>query len=130
MKALAPFSALLAVASASTAAVRPFKVTYDGYKVVRLAVGDEVSKVNGIISRLSLTTWKGAPRAGAFADIVVPPAQVDAFTEEIAGMDAVTMHEDLGVSIVEESAFQVHAGRGPRSPCCVQLLNPFLQLAL
>jgi hypothetical protein len=102
MKHLAALAALCWLASAATLA--PRKVSYDGYKVFRLSFGDNVDKVNDIISKLSLTTWKGAPRAGATADIVVPPSQLAAFQSEIEGFSAVTMHEDLGASIAEESA--------------------------
>jgi hypothetical protein len=95
---------------AAAAAVQQAKVSYDGYKVFRVAVGDEVAKVNGIVEKLGLATWKGAPRANAMADIVVPPAQLEAFNAEIGDMDSITMHEDLGASIAEESDFSVYAG--------------------
>jgi Carboxypeptidase activation peptide len=108
MRYLALLSVLVALASA--AVLQPPKVSYDGYKVFRLAVGDEVSKVDAIISKLNLKTWTGAPRAGAFADLVVPPSQIDAFINETVGMDIITMHEDLGASIANESSFQVYAG--------------------
>jgi hypothetical protein len=102
------FSSLFALCAA--VAVQQRRVSYDGHKVFRVSVGQEVAKVNGIVSKLGLTTWKGAPRAGAFADVVVPPAQIDAFTAEIAGMDTTTMHEDLGASIAKESIFHTYAG--------------------
>ena len=106
---LALLSAFLSLAAG--AAVVKSKVTYDGYQVVRVPVKNQVAKVNNVISKLGLTTWKGAPRAGAFADIVVPPSKIDAFNSEIAGMDTITMHEDLGASISEESNFHVYAGK-------------------
>ncbi|KAK1984967.1 zinc carboxypeptidase [Colletotrichum cereale] len=110
MKSLAALSALVAAASAaSIAAESPEPVSYDGTKVFRVSVGDEVDRVNGVVSKLQLSTWKGAPRAGAFADIVVPAADVGAFEAEIAGMNVTTMHEDLGASIADESSFSVYA---------------------
>jgi len=102
------FIACLALASA--AAVVDRKVSYDGYKVFRLSVGDETAKVNDIVSKLSLKTWKGAPRAGAAADIVVPPSQVDAFQTAIDGFHFEMMHEDLGKSMAHESNFHDYAG--------------------
>jgi hypothetical protein len=102
-------SGLLAVASAAAVESSQRK-SYDGYKVFRLKVGEDVAKVNNIIDTLGLTTWKGKPRVGVPADIVVPPSQVDAFEAQIAGMEAVTMHEDLGASIADESNFSVYAG--------------------
>lgn len=104
--------ALLGMASAATL-LEPRKVSYDGYKVVRLPVGNQVAKVNNIVSKLGLATWKGAPRKGAFADIVVPPSQIAAFSEEVAGIDTIIMHEDLGASIAEESGFEIYAGLSP-----------------
>lgn len=101
-------SGLLALSSAT--AVQSPQKSYDRYKVVRLSVGEDVAKVTNMINRLGLTTWKGNPRAGAAADIVVPPSQIDAFEAEIAGMGAITMHENLGASIAEESTFSVYAG--------------------
>lgn len=117
------FLAALLLGAAPLAAASPApapqsssqRVSYDGYKVFRLPVGTDASKVAGIVDRLGLSTWKGAPRAGSFADVVVPPAQVDAFRGEIAGMEAVvTMHEDLGASIAEEASFQAYAGKYSR----------------
>ena len=106
-----PLILSICVSLASAAAVaKPESVSYDGYKVFRVAVGDEVAKVNDVVSGLGLATWKGAPRAGAFADIVVPPTKIESFAEKVAGLDTVTMHEDLGASIAEESSFHTYAG--------------------
>ncbi|WYZ44423.1 hypothetical protein EsH8_VII_000859 [Colletotrichum jinshuiense] len=110
MKSFAALFAIVATASAaSVAAPSAKRVSYDGTKVFRLSVGDEVDRVNGVVNKLQLTTWKGAPRAGAFADIVVPSGEVDAFKAEIAGMNVTTMHEDLGAAIADESSFSLYA---------------------
>ncbi|KAF9869950.1 hypothetical protein CkaCkLH20_12559 [Colletotrichum karsti] len=110
MRSLAALSTIVAAASAASVAAGSAKrVSYDGTKVFRVSVGDEVDRVNDIVSKLQLTTWKGAPRAGAMADIVVPPTEVEAFNAEIAGLNVTTMHEDLGASIADESGFQVYA---------------------
>ncbi|KAH8904959.1 zinc carboxypeptidase [Coniochaeta sp. PMI_546] len=114
MKHLAFLSVCGALASAAAVA-KPEKVSYDGYKVFRVAVGTQVAKINDVVSSLGLTTWKGAPRAGAFADIVVPPTKIDAFADKIAGLTAVTMHEDLGASIAEESNFHTYAAGSANS---------------
>ncbi|KAK2024406.1 zinc carboxypeptidase [Colletotrichum zoysiae] len=110
MKSLATLSALVATASAASVAFEsPEPVSYDGTKVFRVSVGDEVDRVNDIVNKLQLSTWKGAPRAGAFADIVVPAADVGTFEAEIAGLNVTTMHEDLGASIASESTFSTYA---------------------
>ncbi|KAK4214253.1 hypothetical protein QBC37DRAFT_342421 [Rhypophila decipiens] len=106
------FSALslfLTVTSAAVSQPKPAAKSYKGYKVFRVPVGTDASKVSGIVNKLGLTTWKGAPRAGTFADIVVPPTEVAAFNQEVSGMDVVTMHQDLGASIDEENAFGTYA---------------------
>ncbi|KAK1528737.1 zinc carboxypeptidase [Colletotrichum costaricense] len=110
MKSLAALSTLVAAATAaSVVGASSKRVSYDGTKVFRLSVGDEVDRVNGVVDKLQLTTWKGAPRAGAFADIVVPATEVESFKAEVAGMNLTTMHEDLGASIADESGFSVYA---------------------
>jgi hypothetical protein len=110
MKHLSVLSVFTAAVSAASLNQQVTKISYDGYKVIRLAVGEEVDKVNGIVSNLGLKTWKGAPRAGAYADIVVPPSQFKAFSAATSGMEAITMHQDLGASIAEESSFHTYAG--------------------
>ncbi|KAE9580392.1 Metallocarboxypeptidase A-like protein [Colletotrichum fructicola] len=110
MKSLAVLSTTFAAASAAAVAgASSQRVSYDGTKVFRVSVGDEVDRVNGVINKLQLNTWKGVPRAGALADIVVPPEQVDEFNAEISGLNVTTMHEDLGLSIADESSFSVYA---------------------
>ena len=96
--------------AASAAATGVNTVNYDGYKVYRLAVGDKVSQVNDLINSLSLSTWKGSPKAGATSDIVVPPSQVQAFEQGTADFDTQVMHDNLGASIQDESKFEVYAG--------------------
>ena len=94
----------LLVALASAAAVQP-KVDYDGYKVVRLGVGNKVDVVNNLIDTLSLSSWTGHARENGLIDLVVPPAHVDAFTAATHGMHTEVMHENLGVSIAAEAHY-------------------------
>lgn len=121
MRFVFALSSCFALSTAVVVQNRPQRVSYDGYKVFRVSVGKEVAKVNDIVSSLGLTTWKGAPRAGAFADIVVPPTKLEAFADKVVGMDATTMHEDLGASISEESAFQVYASTLAIGSCYTRL---------
>lgn len=85
------------------------QVSYDGYSVFRVSVGKQVQKVNSIVNRLSLQTWKGAPRENTMADVVVPPDLIDVFRRKISGMHAITMHDNLGESIARESPVQTYA---------------------
>lgn len=101
MKYSLAVSGLFALASAATLAPTSSspKKSYAGYKVVRLSVGPDVAAVQGMVDRLGLATWMGAPRANAKTDIVVPPERVSAFEAETAGMDSLLMHDDLGASM-------------------------------
>lgn len=115
MRLLLSTLALLAATGARGAVVEPRTVSYNGYKVFRLAVGDQVDRVNALVSDLSLATWKGAPRSNAMADIVVAPGQLDQFRARTAGLDMITMHEDLGAAIAEESSFGLYAAGSANS---------------
>lgn len=108
MKLLLSLYSLLGLASA--AALQSRKVSYDGFKVVRVPVGMDASKVTDIVSKLGLSTWKGAPQAGRFADIVVSPDRLDDFTKATQGMEVEVMHENLGESIAQESEFPAFSG--------------------
>lgn len=105
------FAAVGLASLASGAAVQSSqRKSYDGYKVVRLSVGQDVAKVSNLIEKLDLTTWMGAPKAGRHSDIVIPPAQVAAFEAATVGMKAEVMHENLGLSIDEQNTFSTYAG--------------------
>lgn len=103
MKLLLSACTLLGLASAAT--IQPRKISYDGFQVVRLPVGMDASKVTDIVNKLGLSTWKGAPKAGHYTDIVVAPEKIAAFTKATAGMERSVLHENLGQSIAAESEF-------------------------
>lgn len=101
------------VALASAVAV-PAKVSYDGAKVVRVFVGDDVAGVERIMKQLSLSSREGQPRENEPIDLVVPAAQVQAFEMDAATLDTEVLNEDLGASIALESAFEPYeAGNAP-----------------
>ncbi|KAK3953392.1 hypothetical protein QBC32DRAFT_234781 [Pseudoneurospora amorphoporcata] len=112
MKSLSILTALLGLASATAirSEPRPKRTSYDGYKVIRVAAGDDAAKLNKIIADLDLETWKGAAKVGGHADVVIPPTKLAAFKAQAEGFETLTMHEDLGVSISNESGFQAYAG--------------------
>ncbi|KAF4506597.1 hypothetical protein G6O67_006665 [Ophiocordyceps sinensis] len=109
MKAMLPW--LLAAASWAAAAPppTPTRVSYDGFKVFRVPVGGSAQRVNNVVARLGLDVWQPASRKGAFADIEVPPAKLDNFGRAMAGLELLTMHDDLGRSIADEASFDVYA---------------------
>ncbi|KAK4460481.1 putative carboxypeptidase [Cladorrhinum samala] len=111
MKYLCALSSLLAVSSAvAVPEVRPLVKGYDGYKVYRVAVKNQVAKVAKVIEDLGLETWKAPKAPGAMADIVVPPSKVAEFSTAMAGMDVTTMHENLAASIQDETFSTYAAG--------------------
>lgn len=110
MKLLLAFLYLLA--SVYGAAISG-KVSYDNYKVIRLAVGDSLSKVNNLLQELSLSTWNGAPKANGHVDVVVPGFQLKAFKDSTANMETQVMHENLGASIAKETEYKKYIGIYP-----------------
>ncbi|EGD92691.1 zinc carboxypeptidase [Trichophyton tonsurans CBS 112818] len=105
--------ALLAANVVTAAVVSPFD--YSGYKVIRVPTQkDNVKEVQRIITDLNLDTWKYPKSEGQNADIVVPPSQITSFMERISGMSMEMMHEDLGMSISNETSFEAYsAGYAP-----------------
>lgn len=96
--------ALTALAVASRALA---KSAYDGTKVFRVKIADNTQEVDNIISKLSLETWR--PNVdGMSADVVVPASKLSKWKSMAASLNTETMHEDLGVSIEEESTFQAY----------------------
>lgn len=108
MKLLVLASLVLGLVSAI---VVPRKANYDGYRVVRLQVGDDSSKVKNIIQQLSLSTWNGAPKDNSEVDVVVPADKFSEFESSTAGLNSSIMHEDLGASIAKETDYQAYVGQ-------------------
>ena len=98
------------VAALTSAAAIPATADYDGYQVVRLAVGADVARVNDLIENLSLSTWNGDPKANGAVDVVVPKDKVEEFEKTTAELQPQVMHADLGASIAQESEFDVYRG--------------------
>ena len=102
MKFLLLSSLFLALANA-TAIVSTGKISYDGYKVLRVQSSPQVKEV---IQSLGLATWKGAPKDTGTVDVVVPPG-----VKDLNQFDAHVMHADLGASIAQEAQFEPYAGK-------------------
>lgn len=91
------------------------KVNYNGFKAVRVFVGEDVIPLADVIRQLSLPTWKGAqegiPIPNRHVDLVVPADKVAKFEELTSSMTTEVMHEDLGLSIASEGHTDVHDGK-------------------
>jgi hypothetical protein len=93
------FLAFLAIGA--TAEEQPV-VSYDGYKVFRVKTHGRPSVVQEKLSALSYDQWNDD--IGQHIDIVVSPDQLATFEGLQFGSDVQVMHENLGDSIVAESA--------------------------
>ena len=102
MKSLLFSSLFLALVNA-TAIVSTSKISYDGYKVLRVQSSPHVKE---LIQSLGLSTWKGAPKDTGTVDVVVPPG-----VKDLDGFDAHVMHVDLGASIAQEAQFEPYIGK-------------------
>jgi carboxypeptidase A4 len=102
-------AASLAIGLASAAAVEK-KVDYNDYKVYRVDVGEDRSKLGSVIEKLGLSTWKGKVDTSSVVDVVVPPASILQFEAGTQGLSSKVLHENLGASIAEEQTFGVYAG--------------------
>lgn len=109
----------LVVASLPALAV-PFQDTsalYDNVKVLRLPTGNVTDQLNALVSKYDLTLWTLHPLPNSHLDVEVPQAKYSDFIKEAKGVlnsggiahSIVTMHEDLGQSIREESSNMVSA---------------------
>jgi murein tripeptide amidase MpaA len=102
------FLAILASLTLASALAAP-KVTYDGWKVYRINTGVNRAKLKDVVGKLQLGTWKGSVDTSEVVDVMVPPTQVQKFETAAEDLDLAVMHENLGASISEESAFTTYA---------------------
>ncbi|KAL9623641.1 MAG: hypothetical protein Q9160_002097 [Pyrenula sp. 1 TL-2023] len=76
-------------------------ISYHGYKVFRVRTQEKLVSVQRKLSSLSLEEWNHD--IDRHVDVVVPPDRLAAF--EALGLECHTMHENLGDSILAESAY-------------------------
>lgn len=104
------------LAALAVAASVPQSVSYDGHKVFRVPVHDDGAYLQSVVDKLDVSVWQPPSKKGAFADIQVAPHLVKAFEAAMSGHELITMHDDLGQSVKEESAFPIYAGTMNFSP--------------
>lgn len=97
------FAALLPALVSAAVVASSQKVSYDGFRVLRVKTSPEVIH---LIKSYSLQTWSGEPEKTEYADVLVPPGSAALFS----GIANEVMHEDLGDSIAKEAEFQPLAG--------------------
>jgi hypothetical protein len=84
---------------------------YAGTKVFRIPTGNQnqTDRVSDLIDTLGLPAWTSARLAFSHIDVEVAKVRLDEFHKALKGVDPkldeqlVTMHEDLGASILKES---------------------------
>lgn len=74
-------------------------ISYDGYKVFRIATGDNLADVQERIASFSAEPWNRD--ISQHLDIALAPDQLEEF--EALGLNVTVMHEDLGADIAAES---------------------------
>ncbi|KAF2179352.1 hypothetical protein K469DRAFT_730642 [Zopfia rhizophila CBS 207.26] len=106
MKFLTLGLASLTLVSAASVAK---KANYDGFKVYRVNVGEDSAKLSEVVSKLELATWKGKVETSKIVDVMVPPSQIQEFEKSAESLNTELMHDNLGLSISEETAYSVYA---------------------
>ena len=112
MKFLALSLATLGLVSAAAV---DSKVSYDGWKVYRVTVGENKAQLSSVIDKLQLSPWKGKAATSNVVDVPVPPAHVKEFEAATQGYKTFVMHKDLGASIAGEEVFETYACIYPRT---------------
>lgn len=99
-------TALLPLASAVAIAPREPVVDYTGYKVFRVAAGQDAAAVKEQTSQFHISRLSSANNV----DVVVSPESVPSF--QALGLNSTTLDGDLGASIAsEQGEFSVYAGK-------------------
>lgn len=109
--AMKPFRAIPLLLCVAYAVIIPRKADYNGYKVVRLEVGEHLPKVQSLIKKLSLSTWNGGPKEHSTVDVVVPAGVTTEFEGQVADLSPHVMHANLGASIARETTYPIYRRR-------------------
>jgi hypothetical protein len=104
---------LIILASLASAASVTKKISYDDWKVFRVNVGSDAAKLNDVVSKLQLETWKGNPSTSSVVDVMVAPSKIKDFETATEGLEIKVMHDNLGLSIADEDTFGIYAGIYP-----------------
>ena len=102
--AAALFLAPLSLASAVPKLER--KITYDGYKVYRIATHHDAKSVKSKLASFAAVPFNH--NTNEHLDVAIPGGEVAAF--EALGFETEVMHEDLGADIREESTYAAYQG--------------------
>ncbi|ETN41549.1 uncharacterized protein HMPREF1541_03485 [Cyphellophora europaea CBS 101466] len=99
MKLLQSLPLILPLASCLVISRDESPVSYDGFKVFRIATGDSLAAIEEKLSLFSTEPWNRD--LSQHIDVALAPNQLADF--EALGLNATIMHEDLGADIAAES---------------------------
>ncbi|KAF2193109.1 carboxypeptidase B precursor [Zopfia rhizophila CBS 207.26] len=102
---LLPFSSLLLPLVLGIVVLRAEKVDYNGYKVLRLSLGESVADIEAQIEELAAHVLN--PGRAERLDVVVAPDNVDAVAALAA--DSTVLTEDVGAVLEEEGEMTTYA---------------------
>lgn len=98
--------ALVTFFTAAAAVAVDQKVSYDGYKVIRIPLAniDDGHAALKLIDDMGLEPWKAPYAGGDFTDLILSPSQLAEFNVRASSFsETKVLHEDLGLSIAQEN---------------------------
>ena len=109
MKLAAAAAALLLAPLGLASAVPKLerKITYDGYKVYRIATHHDAKSVKSKLASFAAVPFNH--NTNEHLDVAIPGGEIAAF--EALGFETEVMHEDLGADIREEGAYAAYQGK-------------------
>ena len=90
---------LLAPLALASAVPKERKVSYDGYKAVRIATHHNATAIKDALASLHTVPFNF--NNDDHLDVAIAPEDLKTF--EKLGLDTITIHEDLGKDIAEEA---------------------------
>jgi hypothetical protein len=107
MRLLAAVAVLLGPLALATAVPQlEHRVSYDGYRVYRIATHHNAASVKAQLKGFATVPFN--LDTDEHLDVAIPPGQISAF--ESLGLETEVMHEDLGADIAEEGSFAAYRG--------------------
>ena len=101
---------LASLAAANNLDVADSKVSYDGYKLFRVATHNEPEKVKaGVVDVKSAVAMN--VDVNKFLDIAVAREDVEQFKATVAGLDVTVINEDIGKDIQLEMDMAAYSGK-------------------
>lgn len=121
MKLLQALPLVVPFASAVVIPRADESISYDGYKVLRIATGSDLAAIEEKLASFSAEPWNRD--ISQHIDIALGPDQLADF--EALGLNVTVMHEDLGADIAAESVVEESSELATRQAGSVPNANWF-----